>query len=49
MIGCVGVCVGYWFEGKSNNDIYLKVDLLCEFVGDCNVIIWGKDIVLVDN
>ncbi|HDL8433726.1 autotransporter outer membrane beta-barrel domain-containing protein [Yersinia enterocolitica] len=49
VIGRAGVRVGHRFEGKSNNDIYLKADLLREFAGDCNVTIRGKDTVLVDN
>ncbi|CRY35827.1 putative autotransporter protein [Yersinia enterocolitica] len=49
VIGRAGVRVGHRFEGKSNNDIYLKADLLREFAGDRNVTIRGKDTVLVDN
>lgn len=49
VIGRAGVRVGHRFEGNSNNDIYLKADLLREFAGDRNVTIRGKDTVLVDN
>lgn len=49
VIGRAGVRVGHRFEGNSNNDIYLKADLLREFAGDRNVTVRGKDAVLVDN
>ncbi|WP_391591474.1 autotransporter outer membrane beta-barrel domain-containing protein [Yersinia rohdei] len=40
---------GHRFEENSNNDIYLKADLLHEFAGDRNVAVRGKDAVLVNN
>lgn len=49
VIGRAGVRVGHRFEENSNNDIYLKADLLHEFAGDRNVTVRGKDTVLVNN
>ncbi|CNH88395.1 autotransporter outer membrane beta-barrel domain-containing protein [Yersinia bercovieri] len=47
VIGRAGVRVGHRFDENSNNDIYLKADLLHEFAGDRNVTIQGKDATLV--
>ncbi|CQI88279.1 putative autotransporter protein [Yersinia rohdei] len=49
VIGRAGMRVGHRFEENSNNDIYLKADLLHEFAGDRNVTVRGKDAVLVNN
>lgn len=47
VIDRAGVRVGHRFEENSNNDVYLKVDLLHEFAGDRNVTIRRKDTTLV--
>lgn len=47
VIGRAGVRVGHRFEENSNNDIYLKADLLHEFSGDRHVTIQGRDATLV--
>lgn len=46
VIGRAGVRVGHRFEDNSNNDIYLKADLLHEFAGDRSVTVRGKDTTL---
>lgn len=43
VIGRVGLRGGYRFESRPDSDIYVKLDLLHEFAGDRDVIVWGKD------